>query len=55
MPGRLRLSILEHKEILAAIESKNAEEADRLTSLHIERALENLMLAFEAEEKKEQK
>lgn len=55
VPGRLRLSILEHKEILAAIESKNAEEADRLTSLHIERALENLMLAFEAEEKKEQK
>lgn len=53
VPGRLRLSILEHKEILAAIEAKNAAEADRLTSLHIERALENLMLAFEAEEKQE--
>lgn len=49
VPGRLRCSILEHREILDAIESHNAEEADRLTSLHIERALENLLFAFESE------
>ena len=49
VPGRLKCSILEHREILEAIEARNAAEADRLTSLHIERALENLIYAFETE------
>ena len=51
VPGRLKCSILEHREILEAIEARNATEADRLTSLHIERALENLIYAFETEKK----
>ena len=51
VPGRLKCSILEHREILEAIEARNATEADRLTSLHIERALENLICAFETEKK----
>ena len=38
--------MLEHKEILAAIEARDAEAADKLTSLHIERALDNLIFAF---------
>ena len=42
VPGRLESSLKEHKEILSAMLSGNAEEADRLTSLHIERAMENL-------------
>ncbi len=41
-PGRVEKSVAEHREILTAILSGNAEEADRLTSLHIERAMQNL-------------
>ncbi|MBQ8413667.1 MAG: GntR family transcriptional regulator [Clostridia bacterium] len=40
---RLEKSAAEHKEILAAIERGDAEEADRLTSSHIEAALNNLL------------
>ncbi len=47
VPGRLEHSVYEHKEILEAIAAGNAREADRLTSLHIERALENMLKAFE--------
>lgn len=46
VPGRLEKSIAEHREIYEAIASGNGELADRLTSLHIERALENMMAAF---------
>lgn len=47
VPGRLERSVYEHKEILEAIAAGNAQEADRLTSLHIERSLENMLKAFE--------
>lgn len=40
---RLERSVLEHKEILAAIERGDADEADRLTASHIEAALQNLL------------
>ena len=40
---RLEKSVLEHKEILAAIERGDAGEADRLTASHIEAALQNLL------------
>jgi DNA-binding FadR family transcriptional regulator len=46
VPGRLEKSIAEHREIYEAIASGNGELADRLTSLHIERALENMIAAF---------
>ena len=45
--GRLESSIAEHKQILAAIESKNASLADELTSVHIKRALDNMLIALE--------
>ncbi len=45
--GRLEASIEEHREILSAIEARNASLADELTSRHIERALENLIIAAE--------
>ena len=45
VPGRLERSVTEHREIYEAIASGNAELADRLTSLHIERALENMLAA----------
>lgn len=42
---RLERSVDEHREILNAILKGDTEEADRLTSLHIEAALENLLSA----------
>ncbi len=47
MPGRLEKSAKEHREILNAILSGNAAEADRLTSLHVEAALANMLAALE--------
>lgn len=46
-PERAEKSILEHREILEAILKKDADEAERLTSVHIEQALLN----FEAKTK----
>lgn len=40
---RLEKSIEEHREILSAIERGDAEAADRLTSAHVEAALNNLL------------
>ena len=40
---RLELSVKEHREILNAILNGDEEEADRLTALHIEKALNNLL------------
>ena len=47
VPGRLEKSVLEHREILAAIAEGDAEKADRLTSVHVQRALENMLLSFD--------
>ena len=47
VPGRLERSLGEHREILAAIEAADAERADRLTSAHVEAALENMLLTLE--------
>jgi len=46
VPGRLAKTLEEHKEILNAILTGNAERAERLTSEHIESALENMLLVF---------
>lgn len=43
VPDRLEHSIEEHRGILSAIVSGNEDEADRLTSLHIEAAINNLL------------
>jgi len=40
---RLEKSVTEHREILSAIERGDTEAADRLTSCHIEAALNNLL------------
>ena len=45
VPGRLERSIEEHRDILDAIKSGNADQAEKLTSLHIERAMENMIIA----------
>ena len=47
VPGRLEMSTDEHREILEAIESGRSDEADRLTSVHIERAMQNMVAAMQ--------
>ena len=49
VPGRLEHSVREHKEILEAIREGNEELAERLTSLHVERAMNNMIAAMKAE------
>ena len=51
VPGRLERSVSEHREIYEAIASGNGELADTLTSLHVKRALDNMLSAFETENK----
>ena len=46
VPGRLEKSIKEHRDIYNAIASGNADEADRLTSEHIECAMQNTISAI---------
>lgn len=48
---RLESSAAEHKQILSAIERGDSAEADRLTSAHIEAALENLLRVSDSQEK----
>ncbi len=43
VPGRLEKSAEEHREIFTAIKEHDAERADKLTFLHIERALDNML------------
>ena len=50
VPGRLECSLREHKEILEAIKNGDAELAERLTSLHVERAMNNMIAAMEGKE-----
>ncbi len=46
VPGRLLNTISEHREILEAIKNGEAEKADELTSLHIQRALDNMLTVY---------
>ena len=50
VPGRLKRSIEEHKSILRAIRSGDADLADKLTSLHIENAMNNIIIASKCED-----
>ncbi len=43
VPGRLESSVKEHRQILEAMKRGDSAEADRLTSLHVRRAMENLL------------
>ena len=49
VPGRPEKTECEHREILEAIKKGDADLADRLTSLHVRRALENMLSAMETE------
>ena len=43
-PGRIEKSVAEHREILEAILAGSSDEADRLTSLHVKRSMENIRM-----------
>lgn len=49
VPGRLECSIKEHREIYNAIERGDSDEADRLTSLHLEQAMKNTLTAIKCD------
>ena len=49
VPGRLEKSISEHRDIYNAIISGSADEADKLTSEHIEQAMKNTLSAIKSE------
>lgn len=51
VPGRLEKSEEEHREILEAINAGDSERADKLTSLHVQRSLENMLSAIGGENK----
>lgn len=48
-PERTESSVREHREIMEAILAKDAELADKLTSRHIERAMENALKSIKAD------
>lgn len=50
IPGRRLKTLEEHKEILNAILTGDAERAESLTSAHIERAMENMLLVLAEKE-----
>ena len=50
VPGRLEKSHDEHKEILKAILEGDSAKADMLTSLHVERAMNNMIEAMKGKE-----
>ena len=45
VPGRLERSIDEHKSILAAIKARDGVLSDKLTSEHLENAMNNMLIA----------
>ena len=48
-PDRAEMAFEEHKGILMAIQSKDADEAERLTVIHLSAALENFKKQFGAD------
>jgi len=43
IPGRLKYSLKEHREIVEALKRKDVKQADRLSQKHIENVLENIL------------
>ena len=49
VPGRLVSSIEEHREIYEAIAEKDGERAESLTALHVQNALNNMLMTMKEE------
>ncbi len=43
VPGRLKNSLKEHRQIMLAIKERNSEKAEKLSKEHIDNVIENLM------------
>jgi len=43
IPGRLKYSLKEHREIVETLKRKDAEQADRLSQKHIQNVLKNIL------------
>ena len=52
-PGRLKYSLKEHQDIVEALKRKDTEQADRLSQVHINNVLKNI-LENESKEKEEE-
>ena len=44
VPGRLKYSLEEHREIVEALKRKDSEQADRLSQKHVENVLKNILV-----------
>ncbi len=53
--GRAERSIAEHREILEAIEQRDAKAAERLTQNHVQKALAGILRGIEKEEREQAK
>ena len=51
-PGRLKYSLKEHQDIVDALKKKDTEQADRLSQIHIDNVLKNILLHEDKEEDK---
>ncbi len=49
-PGRLKYSLKEHQEIVETLKRRDAEQADRLSKIHIENVLKNILTYKSKEE-----
>jgi DNA-binding GntR family transcriptional regulator len=52
IPGRLKYSLEEHREIVEALKRKDSKQADRLSQKHIKNVLENILAHKGKEEDK---
>lgn len=43
IPGRLKYSLKEHRDIVEALKKKDSEQADKLSQKHIENVLKNIL------------
>ncbi|MBR2929968.1 MAG: GntR family transcriptional regulator [Clostridia bacterium] len=50
VPGRLEKTVHEHRAILDAILSSDSDKADKLTRIHVEHAMENMVKAMQNKE-----
>ena len=50
IPGRLKYSLKEHRDIIEALKRKDSEQADRLSQKHVENVLKNILTHEKKEE-----
>ena len=46
VPGRLKCSLEEHRKIMESLKKHNSEDADKLSQIHMENTITNIILTF---------